>query len=59
MSFQLAYWVLMGLWFAFGLWSAWPLTTDPAKRTAAASELFLFILLVLLGWKIFGPPVHA
>jgi len=42
----------MLLWLVFGLWSNWP-----APRPIGGT-LLLFILLVILGWKVFGPPVH-
>jgi hypothetical protein len=58
MTLPFAYWAMMILWLIFGLWSFWPLTSDPAKRTAAASELFLFLLLCILGYAVFGAPVH-
>lgn len=53
MSFGLIYWILMLLWLVFGLWSSWP------NYKASGGNLLLFILLLLLGWKVFGPPVHS
>ncbi len=52
MTFALCYWILMLVWLVFGLWSAWPLSK------ASGGTLLLFILLVLLGWKVFGQPIH-
>ena len=52
MSFGLAYWVLMLVWLVFGLWTSWP------NVRAAGGNLLLFVLLVLLGWRVFGPPIH-
>jgi len=57
MGFGLVYWILMLLWLVFGLWS---------NRAAFASgqymplggDLMLFVLLLLLGWRVFGAPVH-
>jgi hypothetical protein len=57
MSIALVYWVLMLFWFVFGLWGSWPVTAANAKP--AVGNLLLFILLLLIGWKIFGPPVHG
>jgi hypothetical protein len=56
MSFALIYWILMLVWLVFGLWSNWPVSggVRPLGNT-----LLLFILLVLLGWKVFGAPVHS
>ncbi len=53
MSFGLMYWILMLLWFVFGLWSSWP------NHYVVGGNLLLFILLLLLGWKVFGAPVHG
>ena len=54
MSFALLFAVLMILWAVFGL-SSWP--ADPVRRPFYGN-LVLFILLLLLGWKVFGPLVH-
>lgn len=53
MSFGLCYWILMLVWLVFSLWSAWP-----TGLRQGGPSLLLFILLVLLGWKVFGPPIH-
>lgn len=57
MSFALAYWVLMLVWLIFGLWSTWPLSAANVK--AQGPTLLLFVLLLLLGWKTFGAPLHS
>lgn len=54
MSFGLVYWILMLIWLVFGIWSTWPTPTR-----AAGGNLLLFILLVLLGWHVFGAPIHS
>jgi hypothetical protein len=59
MSFALVYWILMLFWIAFGLWSNWPATGTVGGFRSLGNTLLLFILLLLLGWKIFGPPVHS
>lgn len=53
MSFSLCYWILMLLWFCFGLWANW----GPGYRFIGG-HLLLFVLFVLLGWKVFGAPLH-
>ena len=52
MSLGLAYWVGMFIWVIFGVWTNWP------NYKTNGWNLMLFILLVLLGWKVFGPPLH-
>jgi len=54
MTFALIFWVLMLLWVVFGLWGHW----QPAPWTIWGHGVFLFILFLLLGWKVFGAPVH-
>lgn len=54
MSMGLLYWILMLLWLVFGLWWHWP-----AWQGWAGGNLFTFVLFLLLGWKIFGPPIHG
>lgn len=49
------FWLLMILWFIFGLWWNWPESNSGPKAFGPiGSTLLLFILLFLLGWKIFG-----
>jgi hypothetical protein len=57
MSFALVFWILMLLWLVFGLWSNWPVGAGAVKPLGGT--LLLFILLLLLGWKVFGPPIHS
>lgn len=57
MSFALVYWILMLLWLVFGLWGAWPAGPNPNYKPIGGN-LLLFVLLVILGWHAFGPPVH-
>jgi hypothetical protein len=54
MTFALIFWVLMLLWLVFGLWGYW----QPDPRVWYGHGLFLFILFLLLGWKVFGQPIH-
>lgn len=58
MTFGLCYWILMLLWLVFGLWSNWPAAGQPHNLRPVGGTLLLFILLVLLGWKTFGAPIH-
>ena len=53
MSFALCFWICYLLALVLGLWSAWPV------NKASGGTLLLFILLALLGWKVFGPPIHS
>lgn len=57
MSFGLVYWILMLLWAIFGIFPTWN-PAEPNYR-AFGGSLLLFVLLVLLGWHEFGPPIHG
>lgn len=56
MTFALLFWILMLFWLVFGLWSQWPAAGQPLRPLGGT--LLLFILLVLLGWKVFGAALH-
>jgi len=50
-----AFWILILIWLAvYGFWAA-----DWADRKSIGNSGFFFILLVLLGWKVFGAPLHS
>ena len=54
MSFGLVYWILMLLWLVWGLWGWY----SPHAYWVWGNGLLLFVLFLLLGWKVFGAPVH-
>ena len=53
MTRGLVFWILMLLWLVFGLWVSYP------SMYLIGGSLMLFLLLVLLGWQVFGPPIHG
>jgi hypothetical protein len=55
MSLGLAFWVLMLIWLVFGLVSHF-YTVGPYGTVV--STLLLFVLFLLLGWQVFGAPLH-
>lgn len=57
MSFKLIFWVLMLIWVVFGYFGA-P-EPGPARYKFWGGNLLLFVLLLILGWEAFGPPVHS
>lgn len=60
MSLGLAFWILMLLWLVLGFWWAWPGTaTGYHNWFPLGGTLLIFILFLLLGWKVFGPPIHG
>ena len=54
MTLGLAFAILMLVWLAFGV------INRPAGSgvKAMGGDLLLFILLLLLGWQVFGPLLH-
>jgi hypothetical protein len=53
MTLGLAFWILMLLWLVLGTWWSWP------NHVAVGGNLMLFLLLMLLGWRVFGAPLHG
>lgn len=55
MSRELAFWILMLFWLVTsGLASYRP----EKPWFGYAGSALLFVLFLLLGWKVFGPPIH-
>lgn len=52
MPMSILFWVLMLLWLVWGAW--W--TGD--YRNFFGSNWLLFVLLLLLGWQVFGQPIR-
>jgi hypothetical protein len=53
MSIQLIFWMLMILWAIFGV-----IPIGNAQVKLYGNTLLLFVLLALLGWRVFGAAVH-
>ncbi len=54
MSIGFIFWLLMILWVLFGLYWNWPNEPGRSGFAPLGGNLLLFILLFLLGWKVFG-----
>jgi hypothetical protein len=56
MTLGLAFWILMLVWFIFGVvvHAGWAAPYGPI-----GNMLLLFVLFLLLGWKVFGAPIHG
>ena len=60
MSLGLAFWIGMLIWLLLGLWTNWPAEGGVTfSLRPFGGTIFLFVLLGLLGWKVFGPPLHG
>lgn len=53
MSTALLFWVIMLLWLFFGLYR-----DRSAGPWNLGGHVILWVLLALLGWKVFGPAIH-
>jgi len=51
----LLFWILMLLWLVLGLWGSY---TSGWERRWVAGSLLIFILFLVLGWAVFGPPLQ-
>jgi hypothetical protein len=57
-SIGLLYWILYVIAVIFGPLAAWP--RDPATGWRPfGGSLLLFVLLFLIGWKLFGPILNG
>lgn len=54
MSLSLLFWILMLLWLIFGGLERWG---PPGQYWGWGGWLLIFILMVILGWQVFGAPV--
>lgn len=57
MTLGLAFWILMLLWLVFGFASYRGVVAG--VYSWYGNTMLLFILLLLLGWKVFGAPLHG
>ena len=53
MSIGIAFWVIMILGLIFGLY-----TNRATPMAWVGSSLIIWVLLALLGWRVFGPAIH-
>jgi hypothetical protein len=59
MKIGLLFWILMLVWLLFGLWSQWPSGSGSALTYGpVGGALLLFLVVGLLGWKVFGAPLQ-
>ena len=61
MTRGLIFWVLMLIWFVFALVLNFGSASfgGYAHAGTIANSFLEFILFLLLGWQVYGPPVHG
>jgi hypothetical protein len=55
MTLGLCYWILMLIWLVFGLLVHFGMAS---AYGGVVNVVLLFILFLLLGWQVFGPPLR-
>jgi hypothetical protein len=55
MTLGLCYWILMLIWLVFGVLVHFNVV---GGYGVVGNSILLFILFLLLGWQVFGPPLH-
>jgi hypothetical protein len=59
MKIGLLFWILMLVWLLFGLWWQWPAVGGAAVTFApVGGSVLLFLVVGILGWKVFGSPLQ-
>jgi hypothetical protein len=58
MPLGLIFWIIMLLWLIFALMWNWPGRPTFAYY-AVGNTLMLFVLFVLLGWRVFGAAIQG
>jgi hypothetical protein len=53
MQIGIAFWVVYLLYVVLGFWLSWP------NLRGSAPNFVLMILVALLGWRVFGPPING
>lgn len=56
MTLGLCYWILMLIWLVFGILVHFSFIAG--TYTVLGNSALLFILFLLLGWQVFGAPLH-
>ena len=56
MGLGLLYWILMLIWLVFSIW--WHFPFQAGRGGYWPSNIFLFVLMTIIGWAVFGAPVR-
>jgi len=55
----LLFWIVMVVWLLVGVWGYWPAGGAAPAYGPLGWGLVLFVLVGLLGWQVFGPPLRG
>lgn len=59
MKVGVLFWILMLVWLLFGVWAYWPAAGSVVAVGPVGGSFLLFVLVGILGWKVFGAPLQA
>jgi hypothetical protein len=59
MTMRLLFWILMLLWLVVGVGGPIYFGYGGANHIFVGGSLILFVLLGLLGWKVYGKPIDG
>ncbi len=59
MSIGFIFWLIMLIMLIFGFFGTQPVTVGGTTVPGWGGHLLLWVLLALLGWGIFGFPIHS
>lgn len=60
MSIGTLFWTVMLIWLIFGLFAYWPASVvGVGSFVPLGGNVLLWVLLALLGWKVFGPMLKS
>ena len=57
MTLPLLFWLVMLITAVYALWLGWP--RAPEQRYALTGSALWWVLLFIVGWGVFGPPLRA
>lgn len=57
MTLALLFWIIAGGLLAFEVWAH--LNPSAAAVKSTGSLVLLFVLIAIIGWRVFGPAVHG
>jgi hypothetical protein len=59
MTIAFIFWLILLLWALFGFYGHYNTPAgQPGRRVVIGGDFVLFVLLFLIGWKLFGWPIH-
>jgi hypothetical protein len=58
MTMGLFFWILMLFWLVLGCYRGWWAAPAPPGWGLVVPDIVLLLMLLLLGWHAFGPPLR-